>query len=104
MSFYTTVLILLEYNITLWQADLPCVNVGTREKAILLPPELATVLPGQSFKGKLLDEQTREMITYACRRPKQNAESIVGEGLSILGLKPPSQLLVCIFNNLYGVY
>jgi len=62
------------------------------------------VLPGQSFKGKLLDEQTREMITYACRRPRQNAESIVGEGLSILGLKPSSQLLVCIVNNLYSLY
>ncbi|CAZ85927.1 unnamed protein product [Tuber melanosporum] len=82
-----------KYNIVLANPDFPCVNVGTREKSILLPPELATVLPGQSFKGKLLDEQTREMITYACRRPRQNAESIVGEGLSILGLKPSSQLL-----------
>jgi hypothetical protein len=74
---------------------MPCVNVGTREKVILLPPELATVLPGQSFKGKLLEDQTREMIKYACRPPKQNAEFIVNDGLDILGLNPPSRELVC---------
>lgn len=63
---------------------MPCVNVGTKDKPILLPPELATVLPDQSFKGKLMDIQTREMIKHACRSPRQNAEAIVNKGQKTL--------------------
>lgn len=83
-----------EYNKTLEHPNLPCVDVGTREKPVLLPPEMATVLPGQAYGNKLMDEQTAQMIKYACRRPKKNAELIVGEGLSSLGLNPPSGHLV----------
>lgn len=74
--------------------NLPCVDVGTKEKPVLLPPEMATVLPAQPFGNKLMDEQTAKMITYACRRPKKNAQLIVDEGLTSLGLNPQSPHLV----------
>ncbi|RPB12184.1 Piwi-domain-containing protein [Morchella conica CCBAS932] len=79
-----------KYNITLRHPNLPCVDVGTRDMPIMLPPEIATVLPGQAYGNKLMDEQTAHMITYACRNPKENAGFIVGEGLTSLGLNPPT--------------
>lgn len=69
-------------------------DVGTRDMPIMLPPEIATVLPGQAYGNKLMDEQTAHMITYACRNPKENAGFIVGEGLTSLGLNPPTPHLV----------
>ncbi len=35
--------------------------------------------------GKLPDEQTGQMILFACKQPKENAETIVGTGLPRLG-------------------
>lgn len=89
-----TDLLFLEYGKTLEYPNLPCVDVGTKDKPVLLPPEMATVLPGQAYGNKLMDEQTSKMILYACRRPKKNAGLIVGEGLSSLGLNPASKDLV----------
>ncbi|KAL7268875.1 hypothetical protein RUND412_008489 [Rhizina undulata] len=77
-----------KYNIRLRNPDLPCVNIGTREKRILLPPELATVAEGQPYGDKLMDEQTSNMIRYACRPPRENAVSIVSEGMKHLGHTP----------------
>lgn len=67
------------------------VDVGG-QKQNLLPPELCTILPGQAFKGKLLDEQTANMITVAAKPPNVNAATITQSGLKELGFKPgPSQ-------------
>jgi len=66
--------------------DIPLVDVGG-QKANLLPPEVCDILPNQPFKGKLLDEQTAEMIKVAARPPNVNAQSIVGPGLERLGYK-----------------
>ncbi|KAI5840506.1 Piwi domain-containing protein [Morchella snyderi] len=79
-----------KYNITLRHPNLPCVDVGNKEMPILLPPEIARVIPGQAYGNKLMDEQTANMITHACRTPRENAGFIVGEGLASLGLNPPT--------------
>ncbi|KAG6907598.1 hypothetical protein DXG01_008216 [Tephrocybe rancida] len=75
-----------KYNITLRQPDLPLVNVGG-VKANYLPAELCEILPNQPFRGKLTDEHTATMITYAAKPPNINANAIVGRGLNELGFR-----------------
>ncbi|KAG6856712.1 hypothetical protein H0H87_001501 [Tephrocybe sp. NHM501043] len=75
-----------QYKITLNQPDLPLVNVGGM-KANYLPAELCEILPNQPFRGKLTDEHTASMITYAAKPPNINANSIVGRGLDELGFR-----------------
>ncbi|CAE6438640.1 unnamed protein product, partial [Rhizoctonia solani] len=76
-----------KYNMTLQNPLLPLVDIGgTKDRPILVPPEVCTILPGQPFRGKLNDEQTAKMILVACQPPNANATSITGDGLSSLGL------------------
>ncbi|KAL8314787.1 hypothetical protein RB597_007010 [Gaeumannomyces tritici] len=55
-------------------------------------------MPGQSVDSKLDPGQTRQMIRFAVRKPADNANSIVYEGLSIVGLSDTNALL-----NKFGV-
>ncbi|KAG9231095.1 QDE2 protein [Amylocarpus encephaloides] len=64
----------------------PVVNVGNREKPNYLPAEVCVVVPGQMIKRRLSPDQTQEMIKFACRKPWENANSIIGDGKSVLGL------------------
>jgi eukaryotic translation initiation factor 2C len=73
-----------EYKITLQYPDLPLVDVGGN-KVILLPPEVCTILPGQPFRGKLLEEQISEMIKVSAKPPNVNANAITVSGLRELG-------------------
>ncbi|KAG5725156.1 Protein argonaute-2 [Termitomyces sp. T112] len=75
-----------KYKITLKQPDLPLVDVGGT-KANYLPAELCEILPNQPFRGKLTDEHTASMITYAAKPPNINATSIVNRGLNELGFR-----------------
>jgi hypothetical protein len=43
-------------------------------------------MPGQSAGCKLDPGQTRQMIRFAVPKPAENANSIVHEGLSLVGL------------------
>ncbi|KAF2874318.1 Piwi domain-containing protein [Massariosphaeria phaeospora] len=79
------------YNITLASPAAPLVNYGTRESPKWIPAELCFVLPGQLAKRLLLGDQTRKMITFAARRPFENAESIMGDGLQVTKISPVSQ-------------
>jgi len=74
-----------EYKINL-PLDALVVDIGSRIKANYVPAELCEILPNQAFKGKLSDQHTASMITYACNPPAKNARSIVGDGLQYLGL------------------
>ena len=74
------------YNITLKFPQLPCINIGTI-KPVWIPAEIATIVEGQAYNGKLPDKQTASMIKIACRPPKENAEFITNVGLPRLGLK-----------------
>ncbi|KAF8699513.1 PAZ protein, partial [Rhizoctonia solani] len=76
-----------KYKITLRNPLLPLVDIsGNKERPILVPPEICTILPNQPFRGKLPDEYGAAMIRVACQPPNVNATSIIGEGLSSLGL------------------
>jgi eukaryotic translation initiation factor 2C len=67
---------------------MPVVNVGNRENPNYLPAEVCVVLPGQTIKRRLSPDQTAEMIRFACRKPWENGNSIVGDGKAVLGLNP----------------
>jgi len=89
----TLLIISLEYpNITL-NANLPVLNVGNRENPSYLPAEVCIVLPGQTIKRRLSPDQTQQMITFACRKPWGNAESVVGDGKQVLGLNQSSNAI-----------
>lgn len=66
---------------------------GSKDKPILWPPEICTILPNQPFRGKISDTHTSAMITYACQRPDVNLASIIGSGLPLLGFVPSQQPL-----------
>ncbi|KAL4072209.1 Piwi domain-containing protein [Scleroderma yunnanense] len=82
-----------KYNITLRRPDLPLVDVGGKQKKILLPPEVCKILPDQPFRGKLTEEHTANMITIACQPPNVNGEAIVNQGLTHLGFRAPQPVL-----------
>jgi eukaryotic translation initiation factor 2C len=75
-----------EYKIILQQPDLQLVDLGG-QKSNLLPPELCQILPDQPYRGKLTEEHTAAMITTAARPPNINAQSIVHQGLDLLGFR-----------------
>ena len=70
--------------------DSPVVNVGNKENPNYLPAEVCVVQPGQTIKRRLSPDQTAEMITFACRKPWENADSIISDGRQVLGLNNPS--------------
>lgn len=82
------------YGIVAGDSDLPVVNVGTPEKPSYLPADVCEVLPGQRCRSNLSTSQAQLMIRYAVRKPAQNAQSIVLEGLQVSGIHPPSNTLV----------
>ncbi|PGH02672.1 hypothetical protein GX51_04555 [Blastomyces parvus] len=77
-------------KITLDNADLPVVNIGSRERPIYLPPDVCVVLPGQAPNMTLSTTQTQQMIKFAVRRPALNAKSINTKGAQILGAAQPA--------------
>ncbi|KAL0577823.1 hypothetical protein V5O48_004151 [Marasmius crinis-equi] len=93
---------LKEYKIRLEHAhDLPVVDVRANrgKPGSYLPAELCTIEPGQPFRGGLTPSMTKEMIRVACRNPKDNAESIVGDGFQRLGLSPPQNTFGITVSN-----
>lgn len=72
-------------------ANLPVVNVGSRDRPVYLPVEVCEVEPGQPAKSKLSGDQTASMLRFAVmgRKPGQNAQSIVTKGVGVLGLGEP---------------
>ncbi|KAG9315634.1 argonaute-like protein [Chiua virens] len=84
-----------KYKITLKHPDLPVVDISgpNARHPIYVPPELCEILPGQPFRGKLDDQQTTLMLRYACKRPPENAHTILNQGLPVLGLTPNNQKL-----------
>ncbi|KAH8668088.1 QDE2 protein [Tricladium varicosporioides] len=61
------------------------VNVGNREHPSYLPAEACLVQPGQTIKRRLSPDQTQQMIQFACRKPFENGDSIIGDGRIVLG-------------------
>ncbi|KAK0125397.1 hypothetical protein ONS95_000586 [Cadophora gregata] len=80
----------------------PVVNVGNKEHPMYLPAEVCVVLPGQPIGRRLSPAQTQEMITFACRKPWENANSIVGDGRAVLGLNPTANSIAGAFGIQVG--
>jgi len=83
-----------KYNITLKHPKLPLVDISVnKDRPLLVPPELCTILPNQPFRGRLSEEHTAQMILIACQPPNVNAQSITDSGLTSLGLVGPDSPL-----------
>lgn len=67
---------------------MPVVNCGTHENPVYYPVEVCDVQSGQPYKPKISPVQTSNMLGFAVmgRRPAQNAESIVTNGVNMLKL------------------
>lgn len=60
-----------KYNVTLQFPQLPCVQVGSPQKAIFMPMECLRIPPGQRYMRKLDPMQTSDMIKIANRKPNE---------------------------------
>lgn len=58
-----------------------------RHDHVWIPAELCDIEPGQPY-GVLTENQTAQMIRYACNPPKVNAEAITNAGFKSLGFNP----------------
>ncbi|WQF90259.1 Putative PAZ domain, Piwi domain, ribonuclease H-like superfamily, argonaute, linker 1 [Colletotrichum destructivum] len=85
---------LTSYGRQIDNPDIPVVNVGTRENPTYLPPEVCVVVQGQTAKSRLSPGQTQQMMRFAVRKPRDNATSIVQEGLETTGLSPQTNVLL----------
>jgi hypothetical protein len=98
-----------KYKINLRYPEMPVVNIAgpNAKHPILVPPELCEILPGQPFRGKLDDQQTTQMLRFACKRPPENAQTILNQGFPLLGLTPNNQALnnfgLRVSNDMAGV-
>ncbi|KAH0832181.1 Piwi-domain-containing protein [Lanmaoa asiatica] len=84
-----------KYKINLKYPNLPVVDISgpNARHPILVPAELCEILPGQPFRGRLDDQQTTLMLRFACKRPAENAQTILNQGFPQLGLTPNNQKL-----------
>lgn len=78
------------HGIILKKPEAPLVNYGTRDSPMWIPAELCTVIGGQLARRLLLGDQTRHMIEFAARRPFQNADSIMTNGIQVTKVSPGS--------------
>ncbi|KAF2110582.1 Piwi domain-containing protein [Lophiotrema nucula] len=76
------------YGVKVTSPQAPLVNCGSVDRPIFIPAEFCTVLPGQAARRLLQGDQTSQMITFAARRPFQNAESIVKDGVQVTKIHP----------------
>ncbi|KAK5131247.1 hypothetical protein LTR16_000930, partial [Cryomyces antarcticus] len=53
------------------------INTGSRDFPIWIPPELLWIEPHQSFRGLLAGQEMSNMVAFARRTPKENADDIV---------------------------
>ncbi len=56
-------------------------------RPVYLPAEICEIVPGQAYRGKLNDEQTKAMIKVACNPPTFHGTTIVNQGFTDLGLR-----------------
>ncbi|KAL8850376.1 MAG: hypothetical protein Q9221_004696 [Calogaya cf. arnoldii] len=83
-----------KYNIPINYPKVPCINVGSDQRQVFIPPELLTIEPGKQYNKKLSADQTAEMLNFAVRKPAENARRIVGEGTSMMRLSDANPKLV----------
>lgn len=69
--------------------DLPVINLGNQDNPTWTPAEYCFVVPGQAYRKKLTDGQTRLMTNAGVVKPASNARRIVGEMKPVFGLELP---------------
>ncbi|KAJ5642765.1 hypothetical protein N7490_006765 [Penicillium lividum] len=79
--------------------NLPVINVGNRQFPMYLPMDVCEIGPGQPVGTKLSPDQTSDMLKFAVmrRKPAQNAQSIVTNGVGMLGLSEPLSATLAAF-------
>lgn len=82
----------LVHGITLESLYKLAANVGIRDKRWVLV-ELCNILPGQVARRMLSPNQTRNIIEFAAKILDQNANSIVGSGLSVMEITKANQVV-----------
>lgn len=58
--------------------SLPCINIGTIKKPVLIPPELIIIPGGQSRMGMCAGPNLAALIKYAAVKPQERFESLMG--------------------------
>lgn len=81
---------MLAYSKDFRNSRYPVVNTGNLAHPTYFPAEVCEVLPGQAYRSQLGGTQPTWMIEFACRKPVQNAHSIVDQGLAAVGLVSPN--------------
>ncbi|XP_067122004.1 protein argonaute-2-like [Centruroides vittatus] len=56
--------------------NLPCLNVGSNNRAVYLPMEVCNIVEGQHCNKKLNEKQTADMIRYTARPPAERFNDI----------------------------
>jgi eukaryotic translation initiation factor 2C len=79
------------------------VNIGNRDHPVYMPADFCHVLPGQFYNGVLTPSQTQEMLKVACRKPADNARSIMQEGIQVLGFSNGQQASVSGHHHLIDI-
>ena len=82
----TSLLIQIAYPAVKLNPALPVVNVGNGDNPNYLPMEVCVVTEGQSAGIVLPPRQTQEMIKFAVRKPWENFNSIIKDGVPTVGL------------------
>lgn len=90
------------YGVLLHAAHLPVVNVGKDDRPVYVPAELCEVLPDQPCNIRLTPTQTANMIRFAVREPKDNAESITQTGINYTGLMESTNPKLAVFGVKVG--
>lgn len=65
-----------KYKKPITEKGVPCLVVGSPERSVFLPCEVATIPPGQRYPRKLDEQQTSDMIKIANQKPNVRFQSI----------------------------
>ncbi|KAG6361635.1 hypothetical protein INS49_009862 [Diaporthe citri] len=79
------------------QTHLPLVNVGTPTDPVYVPAELCQLVGFDRIKYKLDEQTTSEMIKFSVKAPPENADLILGTGLTAVLKHTPSNSLLRSF-------
>ncbi|PCH34396.1 argonaute-like protein [Wolfiporia cocos MD-104 SS10] len=82
----------LRYKISLRFPNEPLLDVGG-SKQEYIPAELCVIHERQPFRGRLSENSTANMITFACQPPNVNGQAIMERGLVELGYKQRTDTL-----------
>ena len=65
-----------KYQKKILEPGVPCLVVGSPERSVFLPCEVATIPPGQRYPRKLDEQQTSDMIKIANQKPNIRFQTI----------------------------